>query len=105
MEIRLHNARRMWDPKDSMYMLANLDLAAEIQRREWICHVAIAATQQGKSAGGITRASLLMEVLATEARPCDTLGHLFGDIRKNQESSNNHHRLQLRTELKKVFEF
>lgn len=44
--------------KDSMSMLANLDLAAEIQRRDWVSHVALAATQHCKSAGGITRVPL-----------------------------------------------
>lgn len=89
----------MWDPKDSMCMLANLDLAAEIQRREWVFHVAVNATQQGKPAGGVTTEPLLMEALATEARICETLGYLFWDIREKQESSKSHHRLLLRIEL------
>lgn len=105
MEIRLHNAKRRWDPKDSIYVLANLDVAAEIQKKEWVSRVAIAATQQDKSAGGITTASLLMEVLAIEARTCETLGHLFWDIREKQESSNDHHSLLLRTEFKKIFDY
>lgn len=65
--------------------------------------MAAAATQQGKSAGGITTASLLMEVLATEPGTRETLGHLFWDIREKQESSNNHHRLLLRTEFLKNY--
>lgn len=63
--------------------------------------MAAAATQQVKSAERIATVPLFTEVLATEARACETLGHLLWDIREIQESSNNHHRFLLRTELKR----
>lgn len=48
-------------------MTANLDMAAEGKRAEWIFHVATTAAHQVKSAGRIPTA-LLIEVLVTEAK-------------------------------------